>query len=139
MKKRVRLFSLIMIVIICLSFSSIAAELRASLYISRTAGYAVENDDGIEFGFTILGTGRMTNIGATKIEVKNSSGRIVATYRYTDDGYSDMMGHDRTTYSSSIIYEDGTPGNEYCAVIYFKAQNSSGSDTDTLTTGWATA
>ena len=138
MKKTMRFLSLVLVIGICLSLSGMAVEPRASLYISRSAGYAIQGDDGIIIGFTLVGTGIMTDIGATRIEIKNASGRLVATYRYTDDGYSNMMGHDRATYSSSITYEDAISGKDYYAVIYFKAGNSSGSDTDTLTTGLAT-
>lgn len=139
MKKTMRFLSLVLVIGICLSLSGMAVESRASYYISRTAGYVVAGDDGLIIGFTLVGTGRMTDIGATKIEVKNASGTTVATYRYTDVGYSNMMGHNTASYTSSITYEDAISGNDYYAVIYFKAGNSSGSDTDTLTTGLATA
>ncbi len=139
MKKTIRLLSLILVVIICLSFSSIAAESRASLYISRCSGSIGKDDEGLIIGFSITGTNIMTNIGATRVEIKNASGRTVATYRYTDDGYSYMMASNTFSYAASITYEDAVPGNEYYAVIYFKAGNSNGSDTDTVTTGLATA
>lgn len=138
MKKTIRVISLVLVVVMCLTIASFAIEPKASLYITYTGGSAT-GGDGITVNFIIVGTGKMTTIGATKIEIKTASGITVATYRYTDVGYSYMMTSNTVSHSGSITYEDAISGNDYYAVIYFKAGNSSGSDTDTLTTGLATA
>ena len=138
MKNITRVVSFILVMAMCLTFASFAVETRASLYISQIAT-SITSENGITVGFVVVGTGKMTDIGATRIEIKNASGMVVATYRYTDDGYSHLMGHNTVSYSSSVTYEDAIPGNEYYAVIYYKAGNSSGSDSGSYTTGLRTA
>lgn len=138
MKNMTRVVSFVLVMAMCLTFASFAVETRASLYISQIAT-SITSENGITVGFVVVGTGKMTDIGATRIEIKNASGMVVATYRYTDDGYSHLMGHNTVSYSSSVTYEDAIPGNEYYAVIYYKAGNSSGSDSDSYTTGLRTA
>ena len=74
----------------------------------------------------------------TKIVIKTYSGTTVKTYNYTDDGFAYLLGHNCSTYTASVSYP-GFPGNQYYAVVYFKAGNSSGSETTTYTTNLATA
>lgn len=138
MKKTTRVICLVLALIMLSTSATFAIETRASLYISQVIT-SITGDNGITVAFVVIGTGKMTDIGATRIEIKNSSGLTVATYRYTDIGYSHLMGHNTTSYSSSVTYEDAVPGNDYYAVIYVKAGNSSGSDSDSYNTVLATA
>lgn len=131
--------SLVLIFALCMSVMTFSAYARSSNYIySRYADATSIGNGKITINFDITATGRMTTIGATKIEIKSSSGSTLKTYKCTDTGYEYMMGSNRTVYSSSVTYQ-AISGNSYYAVVYFKAGNSSGSDTATYTTLLETA
>lgn len=140
MKRRVKqilALVLALVLVMCLAPAAMAAEARSSNYINDAIPSAASKD-GVTFSFRISATGRMTDLGATKIVVKTYSGTTVKTYNYTDSGYSYLMGHGCLIYSASVSYH-GFPGNQYYAVIYLKAGNSSGSDTRIITTPVVTA
>lgn len=108
----------------------------ASSYIA-SVGASISGSDGtITVSFDIFGTGKMSSIGATKVQIKNSNGTTVKTFYSSST--ADMIGYNRISYASSVSYP-GTVGQKYYAVVYFKAANSSGSDTTSYTTGYATA
>jgi hypothetical protein len=138
-KNLIRLASLGLFLVLFFSMMASPAEARASDYISRCSASVTAAGSGkIKVTFTVNGTGIMTSIGATKVEIKNSAGTTIQTYNYTNSGYSSMMGSNRSTYTSSVTYS-GVFGATYYAIVYFKAANSSGSDTDTVTTYLVTA
>lgn len=138
-KNSIKMICTILALTFCASTMIITAEARSSLYIdSRYASVTGTGNGKITVNFDITGTGRMTTIGATKIEIKSSSGSTIKTYKCTDIGYEYMMGSNRTVYSSSVTYQ-GVSGNSYYAVVSFKAGNGSGSDTATYTTLLETA
>lgn len=131
--------TLIIILVIAIGFTTmaIAAETRASSFIRYSSASASASSNGvITISFSITGTGTMTEIGATKIELKNSSGTILKTYYCS--AFQTMMGYNRNVYASSVTYP-GVIGTSYYAVVYFKAANSSGGDTAAVTTYLVTA
>ncbi len=135
----VRTINLVLVLVLCVSILAIPAAARSSDYIVSRYASATSIDGGkITVDFRITATGSMTTIGATKIEIKNSSGTTLRTYKSTETGYESLMGSNRTVYSSSVTYQ-GISGNSYYAVVYFKAENSSGSDIATYTTLLETA
>lgn len=130
----------LLLIVVCLSLLTMTAfaqhtlSPRSSLYIMGTNAVINYKSNGkIEVSFMISGTDVMTEIGATLIELyewndDGHSAKRVATYRYTDPGYSHMMGYNTGVYGSSVTY-NGTTGREYYARVHLKAGNSSGSDT----------
>ncbi|WP_394272149.1 acid shock protein [Butyricicoccus sp.] len=132
-----KIIALVLVFALCLSVAAFAAETRASNFINSKVATA-SSGNGITVTFTIRATGTMTDLGATKIVIKTYSGTTVKTYNYTDDGFAYLLGHNCSTYTASVSYP-GFPGNQYYAVVYFKAGNSSGSETTTYTTNLATA
>lgn len=135
-KALIRTISIILVLSFCLAPVAMA---RASDYIKSCSIITSASGTGkIDFKFSVIGTGTMTEIGSTKIEVKNASGLTVKTFRYTDVGYSYMMSGNKTIHSGTVTFS-GVTGNKYYAVAYFKAGNSSGSDTDSATSSFATA
>lgn len=130
----------LLLIVVCLSFLTADAfavgtvSPRSSEYIKGTSAEIAYRGNGkIEIGFWVSGTSVMTDIGATLIELYewNEAGdsiKRVATYRYTDPGYSHMMGYNTGIHSSSVTY-NGTAGRQYYARVHLKAGNSSGSDT----------
>lgn len=129
-----RTLAILLVLALCISPLTIFAEARASDYInSRYASTSKDSTGKVTVYFDITATGRMTEIGATKVEIKNTHNTTVKTFNYTDKGNEHMMGSNRTFYASSVTYQ-GLSGSAYYAVVYFKAGNSSGSDTRTYTT-----
>ena len=139
--KRKLLCSVLSVFLISMFFGSMAfaAEIKSSHYISDCYATITPTGGGnLRISFQITGTGLMTDIGATKIELKTSDGTTVKTFRYTDSGYSNMMGKNDVYYSSYITYS-GMPGRTYYAVVTFYAGNNSGSDSISYTTISVTA
>lgn len=134
MKKALRRLLLIVLCLLFVTVPSFAASPRSSEYIMGTSAVINYKGNGkIEIAFMISGTDIMTDIGATLIELyewndDGYSAKRVATYRYTDPGYSHMMGHNDGIYGSSVTY-NGIAGREYYARVHLMAGNSSGSDT----------
>ena len=134
-----RLFSIALILLFSISLLNVSAlaAVTSSQYISvSTATAEGGNGSGyIKVNFDITGLTTMTDIGATKVEIKNSSGSTV--YTFTDTLYPSLMGHNRTYYSSSAkLY--CTANQTYYAVVTFYAGNSSGSDSFDYTTNSVT-
>lgn len=144
-KHQKRLIALLLTAVIIFSLAIPAAATdkiqevtpRASAYITSVWAGATGGNGQITVDFSITGTGTMTSLGATVIEIKNSSGQTVKTYFQSTT--PSMMGSNRGFYRSSVTYTGATASKKYYAIVYFKASNSSGSDTTSYTTDYATA
>ena len=93
---------------------------RASLYIASVKAYveAGSTTGSLNIRFNITGNGKMTSLGAMKIQVYDANGTCVKTFNYYDT--SGMMGSNH-------------------AVVKFKASNSTGGDSCIFTTKSAAA
>jgi hypothetical protein len=140
MYKTIRKIVLIVLVISALSsVSAFAAETRASLYISSYRASVIPTGNGkVNIEFSVVGTGTMTKIGSSVIQVYKSDGTLVATFSYTNSGYENMMGANTYTHTGSVSYS-GISGQSYYSIVTFFAKNSNGSDSKTYTTSLATA
>lgn len=117
---------------------ALAAEARASAYLSGYGASIVTSSNGkINIEFRVVGTGTMTQIGASTVYIYKNGTRI-ATRSYTAEGNEYMMGHNTYIHSGSVPYY-GVAGQKYYAVVTFYAKNSKGSDTRTYTTSTVTA
>ena len=109
----------------------------SSAYISITSVTPIGGNGQVKVNFSIVAKSPMVTLGATKVEIKNSSGTVVKTFSYTSTG--GMIGYYKTAFTGSVTYTGATSGAKYYAVVTFKATNTSGSDTRTITTGYVTA
>lgn len=134
------------ILILCTTIAPVFAEdsnggisPQASNYISSYSAYveAGSTTGSLKVQFNITATGKMTSLGASKIQIYNSSGTCVKTFYSTST--TGMMASNRFSYSSSVTYTGATSGAKYYAVITFKASNSSGGDSGTYTTSYGKA
>lgn len=147
MKKHLftRLISLILVFISLLNISvpvmaadsSSEISPRASEYISSVWATCSSGNGSITTEFSITAKSQMSSLGATTIEIKNSSGTTVKVFFY--ESTSGMMGSNRTYYRSSVTWNGATSGSKYYAIVYFKAANSNGYDTTSYTTSYAYA
>ena len=111
-----------------------ASPLITATYVSATP----IGNGKVSFDFFILATNYMEDLGASVVTIWSESDGYLATFRYTDYGYEDMMGHDCIHYDSDVIFP-GAPGESYYAVITFYASDGEISDTFTQTTNTAIA
>lgn len=140
MKKKISmLIALVLVFSLCLAPAAFATT-RASDYISSTRASVTAKSNGVmSIGFHIVSTGAdMDDIGASIIEVKDSSGNTVETFNFNDAGYEDMMGHDTWTYTGTVTFQ-GIIGEKYCAVVGFYCGDSKGGDADVYVTSYTTA
>ena len=139
---RLRFISILLILSALFSFSATAAYIPpdspdASAYISSYSVSIINGGSGkLKVDFDITGTGTMTKIGASCIKIYKSTGAHIATIWHTDSGRSGMMGSN-TIYHSDVETYTVTPGSYYVKIT-FHARNSSGSDSQTVTTGTKT-
>lgn len=133
-KKILRLVSIVLVLSFFVLTIGASASTNASDYISVVSAIVTSEGDGkITVGFSILATGIMTKVGATKIVIKDSSNTTVTVIRYTDPGYEYMMASNAGSCSNNVTYK-GVKGTTYYAIVYFRAGDDTGYDTGTFTT-----
>lgn len=110
---------------------------QASYYINSYWASSTGGTGSITINFGIVATGIMTSLGAQSVHIYNANGTLVKSfYSSTTSG---MLGSNRASYSSSVTYNGATSGAKYYAVVTLKASNSTGGDSGTYTTSYATA
>lgn len=142
MSKRIlRSISVILVIVFLVStpVNAMAAEARASAWLSGYGASIVAAGNGkIKIEFTVVGTGTMTKLGASTIDIYKSNGTFVKTISYTASGNGYMMGYNTAYHSGSVPYS-GTAGQNYYAIVTFFAKDSSGSDNRSYKTSTTTA
>ncbi len=137
MKKRIfRWIAIFVVLALTVApMTAFAVEPRASAYIENTSVGIQRVSSGVKVNFNIAGTGVMSNIGATMIQIYTAGGDFAKGYYYSTT--SGLMGYNRSFYGNSITWTGADSGTRYYAVVTFKASNSSGSDTHVSITGYA--
>lgn len=130
-KKTMRLMACLITVILFANIMISIASARASHYISVFgASMSAGNNGNVTVAFNITGTGKMTEIGTTRIEI-HENGTLVRTFVHTTT--SGMMGSDKVTHTGTVTYK-GVIGRTYRATVSFRAANSNGSDSRAVQT-----
>ena len=109
----------------------VAASETSSAYLDGyRAGLTAKSGGKIAITVDVSGVGSMTEIGASKIYLYESTdGSLFSRIEtFESDDYPKMLGAGTWYYDTPITY-DGTAGNYYYAIVYCYAANSSGSDT----------
>lgn len=110
---------------------------QASYYITSYSAGITGGSGSVTVDFDITGTGWMTSIGASRIDIYTAAGTVVKSFYATStDG---MLSTNRSVHFGTVTYNGAKSGTKYYAVVTFKASNSSGGDSRTFTTGYATA
>lgn len=133
MKKFFKSFFICLIIIAMISTTVFAAapndpvDPQSNSYIAKTTvGIVALGGGKIEIDFSVTAMGLMPDVGATRVTIYKEGGTIVATYIYTDPGYSYMIGHNRVSQTASVTYQ-GVSGQRYYAIVTFYAGNLNGS------------
>lgn len=139
MKKQImKVVALVLLMAFSLSIGAIAAEKEtaepcSNSYIKSFAASITASNGAVTVNFITKGTGVMTSIGASTIKIYAVGGSTPVKTFYSSSTPS-MLGSNRISYSSSVTYY-GNSGTSYYAVVTHYAANSSGSGTQTYTTG----
>lgn len=108
----------------------------ASNYIRSDYAYAEPGTGSVAIHFNITATGKMSSLGASKIKLYTYDGTCVKTYYASST--SGMLGSGQYAFSGIITYYGAKSGTTYYAVVTFKASDSTGGDSSTYTTNYAT-
>ena len=140
MKRIIRFVSVILILVMGLSGIASAAYADemvpySNAYIRSIGATVSKSGDTLYVTFTVKGTGPMTSIGASCVQIYTAGGTPVKTFWSSSN--PSMLGSNCTVHTSSVSY-DGTDGTSYYAVVTGYASNSSGSSTETYTTSTIT-
>lgn len=133
MKKIFKSLAICLVIVAMFSTTAFAAAPndlavpQANSYIWKTTvGIAPLGNGVIDIDFSITATGKMPDVGATRVTIYKEGGTIVATYIYTDPGYGYMMDHNSAKHTASVTYQ-GVSGQRYYAIVTFYAGNLNGS------------
>lgn len=127
MKKFIKSFSICFIIIAMISTAAFAAApgepdgpQKNSYILKTTVGIAPLGNGKIEVDFSVTATSKWPDVGATHVQIYNSSGKCVKTYACTDSGYGYMIGHNTIKHTESVTYQ-GSSGQQYYAIVTFFA------------------
>ena len=134
-KKTVRGLSLLFAVLILMSTSAFAMDMRASTRIvSSSAIVKAGIDDNLWIYFSIDAVSIMDDIGASKISIQRYNGsRWVKERTLTPTDTPEMQATNELRHSATIPYSPKYSGCSYQAVVTVYATNSSGTSTKTVT------
>lgn len=138
----------LLIVVVVLSTTAFAAT--PENIVAPTASYQIQSissgitkaNGQIVVTYHIQGTSTMLDIGVTDIYIYqndlNGNHSTAAEFHSTNPNHSYLMGHNTNKHNGEV-YINATPGYEYHAYVFYKASNSSGTDTRTDHTVYITA
>ncbi len=138
MTKRVnRVVAVLLLFAICLSpvVTTASASAKASAYLSSYSTYMRANGGGnVSVWFEVYGTGPMDSIGATTVQLQESTdgGSTFTTIkRFSYLNYSTMLKQDKSGWLSSVSYQ-GVAGRYYQAYVTVYAAKDGVSDSRTI-------
>ena len=136
MKKRLtQILALSVLVVLCLSTSTLAAPRRASLYLDDyyVNSAALSGRVVIEFDVDATKTVSQVGAGCIVLQEKNSSGKWTNVAYYYPVDYPDMVAYNRSSHEGSVTYY-GTVGNQYRGIVTVYAKDANGEDSRDITT-----
>lgn len=141
MKKSIKRFSSFLLVLcMCTNILLIpvSATISSSAYIDSYRAWLIAGHDGlISVAVDVQATGYMDEVGASKIELYESSdgGETWERVRiFLRSLYPGMTLEDEVLYYQIAATYDGVPGRLYCAIVTVYAGDSTGYDTRDYTT-----
>ena len=126
-----RIVAIILIIACVFPINAMAAEPRASDYLTAYGAYMYAAGWGkVQVWFDVEGTNDMDEIGALEIRLyeskDNETWTWVKTFDYTD--YPDMLGYDDFSHTGHVQY-NGTIGRYYKAYVCVWAGKNGDGDT----------
>jgi len=137
MRTKIIMLSILLIMLI-LSVSTIASAEASNYFISYCSSIKAEGNGKILISFEVFGTGKMTSIGVTEIEVQKKVGTSwVYDRTLTSSSYPSFLTSNSSSYFSQVRIT-GVTGTQYRAILTFYAANSSGSESKNQTSNYDT-
>lgn len=135
-RKHIRRVVAVFLLLITLSVSSSAVNLRSSEYLSTYYADVLKTDSGsISVFFTVTAPSKMEQLGANRIYIQRYTGSYWTTeYTFTYPESAELQGENVIRYAKKITYDPVYSSAQYRAVVTFYAAKGSGSDTGTYTT-----
>lgn len=130
-KKTVRGLSLFFAILMIMSTSAFALDMRASSRIDRYSARIMTDEDGnLWIYFSVNASSIMDDIGANKIAIQRNNGtRWVTENTITPADVPQMQTSDAIRHSATIPYTPEYSGYAYRAIVSVYAKDSSGSST----------
>ena len=130
-KKTVRGMSLFFAILMIMSTSAFALDMRASSRIDRYSARIMTDEDGnLWIYFSVNASSIMEDIGANKIAIQRNNGtRWVTENTITPADVPQMQTSDAIRHSATIPYTPEYSGYAYRAIVSVYAKDSSGSST----------
>lgn len=127
----VKSIAILLILALLCPISAMAAESRASHYLSSYSAYVYPAGWGkVQVWCSVAGTGDMDEIGALNIKLyeskDNENWTLVETFHFSD--YSDMLGYNAFSHMGHVEY-NGTIGRYYKAYVCVWAGKDGDGDT----------
>lgn len=127
----IKLIAILLLIVMLCPVEALAAESRASSYLSSYSAYVYRAGWGkVQVWIDVQGTNVMDEIGALEIQLyesrDNENWTWVKTFDYTD--YSDMLGYNDYLHVGHIEY-GGTIGRYYKAYVCVWAGKNGAGDT----------
>lgn len=127
----VKVIAILLVIILCYPIEVLAAESRASHYLSSYSAYVYPAGWGkVQVWFDVNGNDYMDEIGALEIQLfestDNENWTWVKTFGYTD--YADMLVYNDFAHTGHIEY-NGTLGRYYKAYVCVWAGKNGDGDT----------
>lgn len=134
-KKIVRGMSLLFAVLMIMSTSAFAMDMRASTRIERSSvRIKIGVDDNLWVYFSVDAVYTMDDIGASRITIQRYSGsRWITESTITPEDMPELQTSDELRHSAAVPYSPEYSGYSYRAVVTVYATDSSGTSTTTLT------
>lgn len=135
-RKHIRRVVAVFLLLITLSVSTSAVNLRSSEYLSTYYADVLKTDSGsISVFFTVTAPSKMEQLGASRIYMQRYTGSYWTTeYTFTYPESTELQGENVIRYAKKITYDPVYSSAQYRAVVVFYAAKGSGSDTGTYTT-----
>lgn len=135
-RKHIRRVVAVFLLLITLSVSSSAVNLRSSEYLSTYYADVLKTDSGsISVFFTVTAPSKMEQLGANRIYIQRYTGSYWTTeYTFTYPESAELQGENVIRYAKKITYDPVYSSAQYRAIVVFYAAKGSGSDTGTYTT-----
>lgn len=130
-----RIMQICLVILLSLSTTAFAAEIRASEYISAYSADATKTRDGnFAVSYRVNGTKKMDAIGVSRLEVQWYNGsRWITEAVYTSADVPEFQATNKSYLSGKFTHTPENSGS-YRAVVTVFAKDGNGSDTRVITT-----
>ncbi len=127
-KHSLKFTAFILIIALLVPVSAMAAEPRASAYISSYIAILTPIGNGqLRVVTDVTATKMVDMVGASQVSIYEADGTIAGVFFYTDPGYEGMMSYNTFTHDNVFIFQ-GTPGVTYAAIVEYHASDAYGGD-----------